>query len=117
MIALAVFWWTDHHGYATGAYCISYGLLRHVLQPYRHEPDAEREFCRVLSYQQLLTTAFYAFGLYTVVIAVVQPVPITAKLDSFHLRELAWVLPYATVTSLLVFLAYGIHYRKVGQWF
>lgn len=117
VIGLLVFWSSDHHGYITGAYCISYGLLRHFLQRYRYEAYTERKFFRILSYQRFLTVAFCMIGLYVVVIAAIQGVVIESNFDLSRLHELIWILPSAGVAAVLVFLGYGVHHNKVGQWF
>lgn len=117
VIGLLVFWFSDHHGYVTGAYCISYGLLRQFLQRYRYEALTKRKFFRILSYQKLLTVVLCMFGLYVIVIAAIQGVVIESNFDLSRLPELIWILPSAGVASMLVFLGHGVHYNKVGQWF
>lgn len=116
MIGLMVYWRSDHHGYVTGAYCISYGLLRHFLQRYRYEGNIKRKFT-ILSYQQFLTVTLCAIGLYAIIIAAIQRVAIESNFDLSRLNELIWIFPLAGAASLLVFLGHGVHYNKVGQWF
>jgi|WetSurMetagenome_2_1015567.scaffolds.fasta_scaffold108172_1 prolipoprotein diacylglyceryltransferase len=113
--ALIVVFFKAPRGMIAGAYLTLYGISRALLGKFRFKLPARLD---PLPYYEKLVIAFFltaGFG-YTIV-AAAYALPSEFLFDRVQLRQILSLTPITGAMSIVIIAAYGLHYKKVGQWF
>jgi hypothetical protein len=116
VIQLAIFTFLQApRGTVAGIYLVLYGIARMFLRKFRFKMPFHRD---PLPHYETMVTVFFLFtGCVFCFLAAINGLPSEFSPGRVRIRELLSLVPMIGAMSLTVTAAYGLHFKKVGQWF
>lgn len=101
-------------GTLTGFYFLGYGIIRFVCEFYRGEKDVV--FFRNLTVYQWISLSLLLIGSMVISYSLLYGRP---AFIAFHLSTFALIgdfIPFILGMPIIIFFAYGYHYKSIGKW-
>lgn len=103
-----------YRGLLAGTYILLYGIVRFACEFFRGENDYAR-FMKLTIFQWI-SIALIAGGAVRIAASLIEGSEAEILFHAQTLESLPDFIPFIVGMPLVMFFAYGFHYRKIGQW-
>ena len=110
-LVLTVFLLVPLHGLVSAVYMTGYGLIRFLIEPYRHEPN---KIGRYSLYQILLTTVFVLYGIGYFVAGLYFQTPVFMDFNIQYLYNILAYFHVILIMGLVAMLLFGIRLEEIS---